>query len=172
MIAEKYDYCIPPFLKVLTPWFGILYGVDKMTNDAWYELCITQFFKNEKLWQEPWTVTDSFRNSSRPLRKLKHTWQTFSLVYEAWLFDRAQFEKKIQYHDNWDKTLTVEASIDRMYSWKINQFPKIEFNLEDHPREVREFLNLLQEDHLGFSLFNKLKVPMPFSEFKKRISKQ
>lgn len=165
MISEKYDYCIPPFLKVLTPWLGILYGVDKMTNDAWYELCITQFFKSEKIWSEDWVVTDNFRKSSRSLRKLKREWQTFSLVYEAWLFDRDQFSKKIQYHDNWDKNLTIEQSIEKMYYWKIKQFPHRKLDVKNHPVEFRPILELLQSDHLGFSLFNHLDTPMSHSEF-------
>lgn len=168
IIDEKYDFCVPPFIKILTPWLGLLYTY-KMLDDSWYEIGITQFFKGEKIWKSDWLNISDPTKADRKLKKLKHSWNTAPFVYEAWLFDKPQFEKKIQYHDNWDKSLDVDQSIDKMYYWKIKQFPKLDLTLKDHPKEFIPILKMIKEDHLGFSLFGHLKTPMSFEEFSREI---
>lgn len=170
MINEKYDFCVTPFIKMLTPWIGLLYTY-KQLDEAWYEIGITQFFKDEKIWHPKWLDISDHTKADRSLKKLKHRWQTAPFVYEAWLFDRSAFEKKIQYHDNWDKNLGIDDSIKKMYYWKINQFPICQLSLKEHPPEFLPILTKLKESHLGFSLFNHLQTPMSYQDFELEISK-
>lgn len=169
MIDERSDFCVPPVLKVLSPWFGLMYN-SNVWDQEWYELGITQFFKGESIWREDWVHKANHRNASRPMKKMIHPWETRYNVYETWFFDKDQFSKKIKYHSNWDSKMSIDEAILKMYYWKISQYKNANLSLSDHPKEAMKILKSLEEHHLGFSLFGHIQPQMKFEDFKKVVS--
>lgn len=168
IVDNEFDYCILPYEKVLTPWFRLKYSY-KQTDDQFYNICISYFKKNDNVWKNGIVHDGCIKDPPRQAKKLIHEWKTSVYSYETWFFDKQQFEKKIISHYNWDKDLTIDSTIEKMYYWKIQQMPNIFMKLSEHPKEAYDFLNLLLESHQGFSLFGHLKTPTSYQEFKKEI---
>jgi hypothetical protein len=168
IIDEKYDYCILPYSKMLTPWLRLQYSY-KQKNQDFYNICITYFQKNDNPWKHG-IIHDGCVNAPfRSLKKLIYDWKSSVFSYETWFFDKDQFTKKIMSHYNWDSTLTIDQTIDRMYNWKIKSMPNVKMKLSDHPKEANSFLKILKEDHQGFSLFGHVLTPMSYSSYQEEI---
>jgi hypothetical protein len=164
IINESYDFCILPFAKMMTPWYQIQYSY-KQTDDKFFNVCVSRFAKGDRLWSNGLVNDGMILDPARQTKKLIYDWKSTVIAYECWHFNKQAFENKIQTHYNWDKNLSIDETIKRMYTWKIKSMPGTILTLTDHPPEVIPVLKSLQKDHLGFSLFGHISTPMTYEEF-------
>lgn len=164
MVKDSYDFCVLPYSKMINPWICMKYSY-MQSGDSFYNICITRFDKNDRVWKNGLINDGVVNNLSRSLKKLIHNWQSTVISYETWNFDKEQFLKKIKSHYNWDSNLSIDDTIKKMYHWKLQSFPITPFELKDHPKEAINVLKSLKEDHLGFSLFGHVKAKMSYNDF-------
>lgn len=165
------DFCVLPYAKMLTPWKLMMYSY-KQTGNDFYNICVSKFLAKDPIWKEGLVHDGLVKSPPRPLRKLLRKWKSTAVSYETWHFDREQFKNKIKTHYNWDKNLTIDDTIQRMYSWKMKSFPVMNVDLEMHPVEATPILKHLKEDHLGWSLFGHIPAPVTYDDFMAKMGKQ
>lgn len=82
-------------------------------------------------------------------------WKHPALCYETWFHTREMMLRKQRHHLHWNKSWTFDQLIDHLYIKKLKRFGKIAIERKDHPPEVQKYFDMLNSEHLGFSLFGR-----------------
>lgn len=84
-----------------------------------------------------------------------HNWINPMISYETWFFTKEDFLRKMQAHSEWAsvRKLPIENAIQILYLNKLKKYGTRHMKYEDHPKEAQELIDILEEKHLGYSLF-------------------
>lgn len=95
---------------------------------------------------------------NKPEKRMSHTWKNQIYMYETWFFTQEDLENKIKNHFEWDSNWSIDDVCAKIYRGKLARHGVTKMRYEDHPKEGQELIDLLNEEHMGHSLFGMLRI--------------
>jgi len=144
--SNQYNFFNLPFVKVPTK------DVREIKrNFSSFSIYSAIKFNEEIKWNK--IANEIKLSGSQKAKGLVSLWENQMFSYETWFFTKEDILRKIKIHKEWDEKLSIDDTMKKAYLKKLKMYGKRDMSYSEHPKEAQELIDILEEDHLGYSLF-------------------
>ena len=148
---DNYDFFRLPFAKVLTKKYRE--NIRHIPGE-FYTYSAIKFDKKTKWTEIAEKETKLIGNKKNP-QQMKVNWNSCPFSYETWFHSKEMLFEKAKNHFEWNSNWSLDEILGISLK-KLSIHGKIEMKDKDHPIEIQPLLPILNEDHLGYSFFDRL----------------